>query len=127
MKNLKFGTRYLTFGGLLSGFFGGLSGHQGALRSAFLINYGLSKEAFIATGVAVACMVDMTRLPVYFARFSAQSLLEQWPLLLIATLSAFAGAYLGTRFLKKTTLRGVQIITAIMIISLALLLGTGVL
>ncbi len=127
LKNLKFGTRYLTFGGLLSGFFGGLSGHQGALRSAFLINYGLSKEAFIATGVAVACMVDMTRLPVYFARFSAQSLLEQWPLLLIATLSAFAGAYLGTRFLKKTTLRSVQIITAIMIISLALLLGTGVL
>jgi uncharacterized membrane protein YfcA len=127
LKNLKFGSRYLTFGGLLSGFFGGLSGHQGALRSAFLVNYGLSKEAFIATGVAVACMVDMTRLPIYFARFSAQSLLEQWPLLLIATLSAFAGAYLGTRFLKKTTLRSVQIITAFMIISLALLLGTGVL
>ena len=29
------------------GYFGGLSGHQGALRSAVLIRSGLSKEAFI--------------------------------------------------------------------------------
>jgi len=39
--------KYLPLGGLLSGFFGGLSGHQGALRSAFLIKSGLSKESFI--------------------------------------------------------------------------------
>lgn len=127
LKNLKFANRYLTLGGLLSGFFGGLSGHQGALRSAFLVNCGLSKEVFIATGVAVACMVDLTRLPVYFARFSSESLLEQWPLLLIATLSAFAGAYLGTKFLKKTTLGGIQKFTALMIISIALLLAAGIL
>ena len=29
---LEFDRRYLPLGGLLSGFFGGLSGHQGALR-----------------------------------------------------------------------------------------------
>ena len=33
-----------------SGFFGGLSGMQGALRSAFLARAGLSKEAFVASG-----------------------------------------------------------------------------
>jgi acyl-CoA reductase-like NAD-dependent aldehyde dehydrogenase len=42
---------YLPVGGLLSGFFGGLSGHQGALRSVFLLRAGLTKESFIATGV----------------------------------------------------------------------------
>lgn len=125
LKQLNFARRYLTLGGLLSGFFGGLSGHQGALRSAFLVNSGLSKEAFIATGVVIACMVDLTRLPVYFARFSSQTLLEQWPILLIATLSAFAGAYLGARFLKKTTLEGIQKLTAAMIVCIGLLLGVG--
>lgn len=127
LKNLNFAGRQLTLGGLLSGFFGGLSGHQGALRSAFLVNCGLSKEAFIATGVVVACMVDLTRLPVYFSRFSTETLLDQWPLLLVATLSAFAGAYLGTRFLKKTTLKVVHTITAAMIMGIAVLLALGLL
>lgn len=127
LKNLNFAGRQLTLGGLVSGFFGGLSGHQGALRSAFLVNCGLSKEAFIATGVVVACMVDMTRLPVYFSRFSSEDLTSQWPLLLVATLSAFAGAYLGTRFLKKVTLQVVHKITAAMIMVIALLLALGLL
>ncbi len=127
LKALNFASRYLTVGGLLSGFFGGLSGHQGALRSAFLVNYGLSKTQFIATGVVIACMVDMTRLPVYFGRFNAQNLLDQWPLLLMATLSAFAGAWIGNRYLKKVTLKAVQKLTAGMIIIIALLLAMGIL
>ena len=44
---MQISEKWLPFGGALSGFFGGLSGHQGALRSAFLIKAGLSKEAFI--------------------------------------------------------------------------------
>ncbi|MDX1912212.1 MAG: sulfite exporter TauE/SafE family protein [Saprospiraceae bacterium] len=127
LKNLEFSRRYLTMGGLLSGFFGGLSGHQGALRSAFLVKYGLNKEVFIATGVAIACMVDLTRLPVYFARFSAMDIAAQWQLLLIATFSAFAGAYLGARFLKKTTMPMIQKITAAMIVLIAVLLSAGIL
>jgi hypothetical protein len=127
LKNLQFARKYLTAGGLLSGFFGGLSGHQGALRSAFLVKYGLPKEVFIATGVAIACLVDLTRLPVYFARFSVENIVNQWPLLLIASASAFAGAYLGARFLKKTTLSVVQRLTAVMIVGIALLLGSGIL
>ncbi|MBL7828795.1 MAG: sulfite exporter TauE/SafE family protein [Saprospiraceae bacterium] len=126
LKSLNFAKRYLTAGGLLSGFFGGLSGHQGALRSAFLINSGLSKEQYIATGVTIACMVDFIRLPVYFSRFSANNLLEQWPLLLIATLSAFAGAWVGNKYVKKITLNSVQKITAAMIIIIAILLGSGI-
>ncbi len=126
LKKLAFAQQYLSLGGLLSGFFGGLSGHQGALRSAFLVQMGLEKSQYIATGVVVACMVDLTRLPVYFSRFSSAAILEQWPLLLMATLSAFVGAYLGAKFLKKVTLGFVQALTALMIIGIAVLLGLGV-
>ncbi len=38
----------------MTGFFGGLSGMQGAMRSAFLAKSGLGKEAFIATGAVIA-------------------------------------------------------------------------
>lgn len=127
LKKLNFAKRYLTVGGLLSGFFGGMSGHQGALRSAFLVNAGLTKERFIATGVVVACMVDLTRLPVYFSRFASESLVNEWRTLLIATLCAFAGAYIGAKHMKKVTLAFVQWLTAGMIVSVAVLLGAGIL
>jgi hypothetical protein len=127
LKSLEFAQRYLTIGGLTSGFFGGLSGHQGALRSAFLINCGLKKEQFIATGVVIACLVDFTRLPVYYTRFNAQQLTDQWPLLVVATASAFAGAWIGNRFIKKVTLQMVQQFTAFMIILIGVLLGVGIL
>jgi uncharacterized protein len=65
LARLTLSPRWLPLGGALSGFFGGLSGHQGALRSVFLLKCGLTKEAFIATGVVIACLVDMTRLAVY--------------------------------------------------------------
>jgi hypothetical protein len=64
-KKMQFGKNKLILGGVLSGFFGGLAGIQGALRSAFLIKSGLSKEAYIATGVIIASLVDFTRLWVY--------------------------------------------------------------
>lgn len=127
LKKFNFAERHLTFGGLASGFFGGLSGHQGALRSAFLINAGLSKEQFIATGIAIACMVDMTRLPVYFSRFASENLVSEWRTLLLATICAFVGAYVGSKFMKKVTLGAVQWTTAGMIITIALLLGAGIL
>lgn len=127
LKKLNFTAQYLSIGGLCSGFFGGLSGHQGALRSAFLINAGLSKTQFIATGITIACMVDGIRIPLYFSRFQSAGLMGEWRTLLIATLSAFAGAYLGTRFMKKVTLGFVQTLTAVMIMVIGVLLGVGVL
>jgi uncharacterized protein len=126
LKNLKFSENLLSLGGLISGFFGGLSGNQGALRSAFLINAGLSKESFIATGVVIACLVDLTRLPMYFSNFQAGYLQEGWKLLIVATLSAFAGAYIGAKFLKKVTLEAIQYFTAIMIMLFAFMLGLGI-
>jgi uncharacterized protein len=125
LRKLEFGKNHLMLGGILSGFFGGLSGNQGALRSAFLIKAGLTKEAFIATGIVIACIVDFSRLGVYFSRFSASGLEGNMMLVIAATVSAFAGAFIGSRLLKKVTLSVVQIIVTIMLIALSIGLGLG--
>jgi hypothetical protein len=126
-RNLQFGKNKLPLGGALSGFFGGLSGNQGALRSAFLIRAGLSKEAFIATAVVVSTFVDFTRLSVYATRFSKAGLQENLTLVVCATLSGIAGAYIGNKLLKKVTLQLVQKIVAVMLILVSLALGAGLL
>lgn len=118
---------YLPFGGVLSGFFGGLSGHQGALRSIFLLQYGLSKESFIGTGVAIACIIDVSRLFVYSSRFSTDFTQESVALLVTALIAGFSGAFLGNKLLKKVTLHMVQLTVAIMLFAVALGLATGLL
>ena len=45
LQDIRFDRKFLPLGGLLSGFFGGLSGNQGALRSAFLTKAGVSPQA----------------------------------------------------------------------------------
>ena len=116
----------MVWGGILSGFFGGLSGIQGAIRSAFLIKSGLSKEAYIATGVVIACLVDFTRLSVYASRFTTANLHENMTLLISATLAAIAGAYFGKKLLKKVTLHSIQLVVAVMLILISIALGAGI-
>lgn len=125
-KNLEFGKDKLIIGGLLSGFFGGLSGNQGALRSAFLIKSKLSKEAFIATGIVIACLVDFSRLGIYMTRFLSSGLEQNLGLVVAATASAFLGAFTGNRLLKKVTLKMVQVIVTGMVLVLAIALGLGI-
>ena len=124
-SRLQFGKDKLPLGGLLSGFFGGLSGNQGALRAAFLIKAGLSKEAFIGTAVVVSTFVDITRLGVYSTRFFQAGLMENVPIVLCGTIAAIAGAFFGNRLLKKITLKSLQSIVAVMLIILSLALGMG--
>lgn len=124
-NNLQFGKDKLPIGGVLSGFFGGLSGNQGALRSAFLIKAGLSKEAFIGTAVVVSTFVDFTRLSVYATRFTKAGLSENLTLVICATVAGIAGAYLGNKLLKKVTLRFLQVTVAIMLIVISIALGAG--
>lgn len=118
--------QYFTIpGGLLSGFFGGLSGHQGALRSAFLIRFGLSKETFIATGIAIACFIDLTRLGIYWQNLRDIELKENSTLLFVALGAAFIGAIAGKLLLKKITLTFVHIVVAVLISAIGILLGLG--
>lgn len=126
LKNLQFNKKYLVLGGMLSGFFGGLSGHQGALRSAFLTKVGLSKEAFIATGVSIACLIDISRLSVYSNQITQYHNQIDINLILVATISAFIGVYFGTKLVKKITISTIQNIVAVMLILFAVLLGMGI-
>lgn len=125
ISKLQFETKHMAFGGLLSGFFGGLSGNQGALRSAFLIRSGLSKESFVATTVVLSCFVDFTRLSVYASRISLTDVNSNLTVLVCASLAAFSGAFIGNRLLKKVTIQFVQTTVAIMLILLSLALGAG--
>ncbi|WP_333877620.1 sulfite exporter TauE/SafE family protein [Flavobacterium sp.] len=124
-EKLEFGKEKLPLGGILSGFFGGLSGVQGALRSAFLIRAGLSKESFIATTVVVSTCVDFTRLSIYATRFDRAGLTENLPLVISATVSAIAGAIIGNKLLKKVTFQFVKITVALLLILISTGLGLG--
>lgn len=118
--------RYLPLGGLLSGFFGGLSGHQGAFRSAFLVRSGLSKESFVATGVVIAVLVDMTRIPVYASSLGSV-VSDHAAVLAVAVASAFIGVWAGARLLKKVTIRAVRMCVAALLVVLGLMLMAGAL
>jgi len=127
---LSFGRRYLPLGGILSGFFGGLSGNQGALRSMFLTKAGLDQQAFVGTGTVSAVIVDFARLPVYavaFAGLGATGLAGGWSLIVAATISAFVGAWIGSRYLKKITLRQLHVLVALMLIVAGVGMAIGLL
>ena len=117
---------WLPLGAVVSGFFGGLSGNQGAFRSAFLLGAGLTKETFIATGVVLACLVDASRLTIYAGMAGSEMISGNLGLIVTATLSAFLGAFIGARVLKKITIKTVRVLVGIMLLGLAAALCLGV-
>ncbi len=130
-EKLSFDPKFIPVGGTLSGFFGGLSGHQGALRTAFLIRLGLPKDVFIGSMVVSAVVVDVSRLIVYGSTFFSRdfSLLAERGgvgLVVAGSLSAFLGAFIGSRLLQKITMRAIQTLVGIMLLVLAVALGFGV-
>ena len=130
-EKLAFDTKYIPLGGALSGFFGGLSGQQGALRSAFLIRAGLNKEVFIGTSVVSAVIVDVSRLTVYGITFFSKNFAvlknQVWVGLIVAAiLVAFLGSFIGSRLVKKITMRTIQRIVGVLLLLLSIALGIGV-
>ena len=126
IPKISFDKKYLPIGGALSGFFGGLSGHQGALRSSFLLKAGLTKEVFIATGVVISLVIDASRMTVYGSHFMSRlSDINLLPIA-IAVLFAFLGAFIGKKLLNKVTMKMVRIIVALMLFFIAIGLGMGI-
>ncbi len=129
---LEFDRRLLPIGGLLSGFFGGLSGHQGALRSAFLAKAGLTPPAFVGTNAVIGLLVDLVRIAAYGAvllggNLAALAHTREGALVLAGTLAAFTGVLVGRKLLHKVTMPAVQKLTGVMLLLIAALLGTGLL
>lgn len=130
LQSLQVDRRYLPPGGALSGFFGGLSGHQGAFRSVFLTKVGLDTEAFAASNALCAVIIDIPRLVVYGLAFLAGNFaaaLEQREagLIVAASAAALAGTLIGTWLLPKVTIDAVRRLVGVMLIGVAIGLGTG--
>jgi uncharacterized membrane protein YfcA len=114
----------MRFGGVLSGFFGGFSGHQGALRALFLSKIKMEPIVFVATTALISLLVDLTRVSVYFA---GSWLTNYFPtqLMLCVVPSALAGTLVGRKYIQKinhakmSTIVGV----ALFAMGLAMLLG----
>lgn len=126
LKKYSLPTKYLPIGGMISGFFGGLSGHQGAMRSMFLLKANLSKQAYVATGVVIAVLVDVARLTFYSQSFSLEIIKQQQSLLVVSCLSAFLGAYFGKKWLTKITLNWLHNLVSILLAVIAISLMLGV-
>jgi uncharacterized membrane protein YfcA len=127
VEKLQFSPKYLPIGGILSGFFGGLSGHQGAFRSAFLIKSGLNKEGFIATSNAIALLIDMARLCVYATGLEFEFIGESYGIIIAATIAAFIGTITGNQLLKKTSLNFLKNLVGLFLAIMGVLVILGIL
>jgi uncharacterized protein len=130
LSRIIFPKKYLILGGLLSGFFGGLSGHQGALRSAFMTKLSLTPNSFIGTGSAIGLMVDLARLSVYlwwlFAAGTVMSFSNREMLLIVAGLNAaLLGVIAGRKLIPEASMSQIRYLVGIFLLAIAALLGLG--
>jgi len=101
----------LWLGGALSGFMGGLSGHQGALRSVFLMNRVGEVSAFVSTAAFIGMMTDVSRNSIYLVSLNWGTV--DIPQLVLTVIAAAAGVLIGTRLLKKITFGFIQTVVSI--------------
>ncbi len=125
--------RWMALGGLLSGFFGGLSGHQGALRSITLLRLGLDKQRYIGTTSVCSLMVDLVRLGVYMggAAFFAKDFsglgAEQGGPVMAAIVGALFGSLVGRRLVPRISMAGIHRLVGVLLILLGASLSVGLL
>lgn len=115
----------ITLGALLSGFFGGLSGQQGAFRSAVLLKSSLDKESFIATNAVIAAIVDTTRLLVYTGFTAIFFHTDDKTVVLVGMAAAFLGVIAGRLVLVKVDWAWLARLVLVMIGVMGLLLASG--
>ena len=99
IDRIRFGRRMAWFAGALSGFFGGLVGNQGGIRSAALLGFEIQKETLVATATAIALIVDGARMPVYLA-LETRAILTAWPVLALAVAGVLFGTFWGVQVLR---------------------------
>jgi len=102
---------YAIIGGAISGFLAGIFGFRGAIRSSFLSIFNLPKDVFIATGSAIALLIDMVRVSVYWTQGSRLTVIPLWALgllILISWIGAFTARYV-VRIIPQTNFRPVVI------------------
>lgn len=114
----------MRIGGSLSGFFGGFSGHQGALRALFLSKLKIEPIVFVATTALISLLVDLTRLSVYF---TGSWFTNHYPthLMLYVVPSALAGTLVGKKYIHKVNHAKLSIIVGIALLAMGLIMVLG--
>ena len=107
--------------GAVSGFFGGLAGNQGGLRSAALLTFSLSPAAFVATAAATGLLVDIARTPVYLWQ-AGPKLIALWLPLALATGGVLGGTLLGERVLLGMSRERFRRVVSLAVLALGVLL-----
>lgn len=101
-------------GGTLSGFFAGIFGVGGAIRSAFLAAFNLQKEIYIFTSGMIALFIDVTRISRYFAG-GTRLPREMAVLLILLVPLSLAGAYIAKRIINKVPQKFFRNIIAVLL------------
>lgn len=124
-EKMRFPQKVDFIGGFFSGLMGGFVGNQGAIRSAFLLNYRISKEAFVATAAVLASIVDIARIPVYILN-NRDVLADNLFLVTMTTAAAFTGTVAGKKLLRNIPVDIFRKYVAFMVIIVGVLLSLGI-
>lgn len=126
---LRAPAKLMPVGGALTGFLGGLTGQQGALRSIFLLRSGMDADRFIATGVMIAVLIDLSRLSAFAAAFTTAGLDptgREMALVATGTICATVGAWIAMRRIDKVTITSVRFMVAGLMLLIGAALAAGV-
>jgi uncharacterized membrane protein YfcA len=104
-------------GGFASAGFGGLVGNQGGIRSAAMLGFNLSKEAFVATATAIAIVVDAARMPIYLIR-EHDAIAQAWPIIIAGTVGVVIGTFLGFSLLHRISENAFKRVVSLLVFGL---------
>jgi uncharacterized protein len=111
--------RVAWLGGALSGFFGGLVGNQGGIRTVAMLGFEVEKRQFVATTTAVALLIDMARVPVYAAVETA-ALARMWPTIALAAIGVVIGTLFGEKLLARVPEQRFRAVVGVLLLLLGL-------
>lgn len=118
-RKIKVGKKVALIGGFISGFLGGLVGNQGGIRSAALLSFEINQETFVATATAIGVVVDLIRMPIYFAS-EYKSIFQVSNYIILAIVGVLIGTYLGLKILNFIPKEIFRRLVAILILILGL-------
>lgn len=132
LSKVSFSSKYIPLGGVISGFFGGISGNQGAFRSAFLIKSVRDKEEYIGTTVISSIFVDTIRLIVYGWSFYSEKLTAALTSgmripVIAACITAILGSLIAALLIEKVTYKMIQILVGAMLLLSGTAISSGLL
>jgi hypothetical protein len=102
-------------GGGISGFFAGIFGVGGAIRTLFLSTFNLPKAVFIATTGAIAFLIDSTRITTYLINGVKLDDLNLWGFLVFIPAS-FAGTALAKKVVDKIPQKWFRMVVALFLL-----------